>query len=109
MLLIVGIFTNFFDLKIFSEEESYISNLSRSLSLVLDDFYCDLRAVGFSSVTGMGMTDLMEKITDARKEYFDDFLPELERKRVKARKREEERKAEELQRLKDDLVCFSLE
>lgn len=57
----------------------------------------------------MGMTELMEKITDARKEYFDDFLPELERKREKARKREEERKAEELQRLKDDLVCFSLE
>jgi len=87
-----------------NQEESYISNLSRSLSLVLDDFYCDLRAVGFSSVTGMGMTDLMEKITDARKEYFDDFLPELERKREKARKREEERKAEDLQRLKDDLT-----
>ena len=74
------------------------------MSLVLDDFYCMLRAVGFSSVTGVGTAELMEEIASARKEYFDEFLPELEAKRKRAAEKEERRKKEELQKLKNDLV-----
>lgn len=87
-----------------NNEESYISNLSRSLSLVLDDFYSQLRAVGFSSVTGMGTTELLTEIQNARKEYFTEFLPDLEAKRKKAKEKEERRKEEELKKLKNDLV-----
>ena len=88
------------------DEESYISNLSRSLSLVLDDFYCQLRAVGFSSVTGAGTTELLAEIEKARAEYFSEFLPDLEAKRKKAKEREERRKKEDLKKLKNDLVCY---
>jgi len=87
-----------------NKEESYISNLSRSLSLVLDDFYSTLRAVGFSSVTGAGFDELLKEIEKARKEYFSDFLPDLEVKREKAREKEERRKREHIQKLKDDLT-----
>lgn len=41
-------------------DASYASTLSRSLSLVLDEFYSNLRSVGVSAVTGEGMDDLFE-------------------------------------------------
>ena len=98
--------------KNFSAEDSYISNLSRSLSLVLDDFYTDLRAVGFSSVTGEGLDELLKTIGDARKEYYEEFLPDLKRKKEKAQARREREAKKQIDKLKQDLVrtyyCFIL-
>ena len=39
-------------------DDSYAGSLSRSLALVLDEFYSNLSTVGVSSVTGEGMPDL---------------------------------------------------
>ena len=88
----------------FSAEDSYISNLSRSLSLVLDDFYTDLRAVGFSSVTGEGLDELLKTIGEARKEYYEEFLPDLKRKKEKALARREREAQKQIDKLKQDLV-----
>lgn len=41
-------------------DDSYAASLSRSLSLVLDEFYANLTTVGVSSVTGEGMGALFE-------------------------------------------------
>jgi GPN-loop GTPase len=41
-------------------DQSYAASLSRSLSLVLDEFYANLTTVGVSSVTGEGMEELFE-------------------------------------------------
>ena len=87
-----------------SAEDSYISNLSRSLSLVLDDFYEGLRAVGFSSVTGEGLEDLLKAIDEGRKEYFEEFLPELKRKKEKAERKREAQAQKDMENLKADLV-----
>ena len=62
------------DWEAFSEaldsETSYVSNLSRSLSMALDDFYKDLRSVGVSAVTGSGMDEFLEAVENCREEYF---------------------------------------
>ena len=41
-------------------DASYAATLSRSLSLVLDEFYSNLTAVGVSAVTGEGMDELFQ-------------------------------------------------
>lgn len=63
----------------FEKDESYISNLNRSMSLVLDEFYQHLKLVGFSSVTGDGIEDLLQSIQDGREEYINDYKPEYDR------------------------------
>lgn len=57
-------------------EQSYISGLTRSLSLVLDDFYADLRTVGVSSITGLGMDEFLEAVKESREDYLNVYLEE---------------------------------
>lgn len=52
-----------------SNDSTYNGNLSRSLSLTLDEFYKDLTAVGFSAVTGEGFEELMSAIDKAVVEF----------------------------------------
>ena len=72
--------------------------------MVLDDFYTDLRAVGFSSVTGDGLDELLKTIGEARKEYYEEFLPDLKRKKEKAQARREREAQKQIDKLKQDLV-----
>lgn len=57
-------------------EQDYISSLTRSLALVLDTFYAELKTVGVSSVKGLGMDEFLEAVEDARKEYLDIYVKE---------------------------------
>lgn len=76
--------------------------------MVLDDFYTDLRAVGFSSVTGDGLDELLKTIGEARKEYYEEFLPDLKRKKEKAQARREREAQKQIDKLKQDLVRSNL-
>ncbi|KAI7827294.1 GPN-loop GTPase [Kickxella alabastrina] len=44
------------------DDECFMNSLMNSMSLVLDEFYCHLRVVGVSAMTGQGIGEFFEKI-----------------------------------------------
>uniref|UniRef100_A0A1I8J0F0 AAA domain-containing protein n=2 Tax=Macrostomum lignano TaxID=282301 RepID=A0A1I8J0F0_9PLAT len=66
------------------QERSYLSNLTRSMSLVLDSFYAGLRCAGVSAATGDGMPLFLSRVRDAVSEYYTDYVPMYEKLRTDA-------------------------
>ena len=64
-----------------SQVDTYLSSLSRSMSLVLEEFYAQILCTGVSALTMKGFdAQLLEKFELARKEYTEIFLPEIQEK-----------------------------
>ena len=63
-----------------SSEQTFYSSLIRSMSLVLDEFYANMRSVGVSAMTGQGIMELFSAIGEAKQEYYESYLPELQKK-----------------------------
>ncbi|PWN18197.1 hypothetical protein BCV69DRAFT_285179 [Microstroma glucosiphilum] len=82
---------------------SYMNSLMNSMALVLDEFYNNIRAVGVSSTTHEGMSDVLSTISAARQEYLTEYRPELERLRQSRVEKENARKKEEVRRMMKDL------
>lgn len=69
----------------------YISSLTRSMSLVLDEFYSTLKATGISSFTGEGFPEFMKAVDEAAIEFEVDYRPAYEKlQAAKAASKDEE-------------------
>eukprot|EP00246_Nothoceros_aenigmaticus_P008386 TRINITY_DN23028_c0_g1_i1.p1 TRINITY_DN23028_c0_g1~~TRINITY_DN23028_c0_g1_i1.p1 ORF type:complete len:374 (+),score=112.45 TRINITY_DN23028_c0_g1_i1:101-1222(+) len=84
-------------------DTSYTSSLSRSLCLVLDEFYRNLRNVGVSAVTGEGMEDFFEAVDASATEYLESYKVELDQKLKEKEQAEENRRTQSMDRLRKDL------
>mmetsp|Transcript_20197 Transcript_20197/g.37531 ORF Transcript_20197/g.37531 Transcript_20197/m.37531 type:complete len:186 (-) Transcript_20197:1215-1772(-) len=80
--------------------ESYIEDLTRSMSLVLDEFYSQIKSVGVSAATGAGMDEFFAAVDDACAEYEETYRPEMLRRQQGARYAEEQRRKAALSKLK---------
>ena len=58
-----------------SQDTTYMSSLTRSMSLVLDEFYQNLRTVGVSSMTGAGFDEFLKAVDDAVVEFETQYKP----------------------------------
>lgn len=58
-----------------SQDTSYMSSLTRSMSLVLDEFYQNLRTVGVSSMTGSGIDEFTKAVEEGVVEFETQYKP----------------------------------
>ncbi|KAI0660055.1 XPA-binding protein 1 [Cubamyces menziesii] len=84
-------------------EPTYMNSLMNSMSLVLDEFYKHLTAVGVSSVTGAGIKEFFDAVDASRAEYEKEYLPELQRAREAREKSLKAVKEDSLNRFMKDL------
>ncbi|XP_001380527.1 GPN-loop GTPase 1 isoform X1 [Monodelphis domestica] len=92
-----------------NQETTYVSNLTRSMSLVLDEFYSSLRVVGVSAVLGTGLEELFVQVTSATEEYEREYRPEYERLKKTLAHAQSQHQKEQLDRLRKDMGPVALD
>uniref|UniRef100_A0A1B0DQV1 GPN-loop GTPase n=1 Tax=Phlebotomus papatasi TaxID=29031 RepID=A0A1B0DQV1_PHLPP len=96
------------DFEVFQEalenQKSYVSTLTKTMSLTLDEFYRDLRACGVSSITGIGFAQLLDHVSDAVKEYEREFKADYIRLRDTKEKEKEQLEKEKLSKAAEEGV-----
>ena len=84
-------------------EAGYYGSLTRSLSLVLDEFYRELHTCGVSAATGDGMDEFWQTITVAARDFESDYLQDLKLRIEEQQVKKEAIARDSVRRLERDL------
>jgi hypothetical protein len=76
-----------------------MGSLLNSMSLMLEEFYSHLSMVGVSSRLGTGMDEFFAAVEDKRKEFLEDYLPELQRRRAEREAAKKDARDKELDKM----------
>lgn len=82
------------------QEKDYVSNLSRTMSLTLDEFYKDLKVCGVSSKTGVGFSKFFDLVRETVDEYKNDYKVEYDKVRVEREAQKAKQEAQNLEKVK---------
>ncbi|KAK5996737.1 GPN-loop GTPase 1 [Cladobotryum mycophilum] len=77
----------------------YMGSLLNSMSLMLEEFYSHLSMVAVSSRVGTGIDEFFEAVEEKRKEFIEDYLPELERRRGERDEQKKKLREQELDKM----------
>mmetsp|Transcript_23887 Transcript_23887/g.70014 ORF Transcript_23887/g.70014 Transcript_23887/m.70014 type:complete len:339 (-) Transcript_23887:230-1246(-) len=86
-----------------ARSQSYLTSLNRSMALMLEEFYRNLRAVPVSAASGEGISDLLDAIQAAAGDYEQDYLPEIQRRKREAEEKERQRQVDSMDKLMQDM------
>ncbi|KYQ99878.1 AAA ATPase domain-containing protein [Tieghemostelium lacteum] len=84
-------------------DPTYMGSLTRSLSLVLEEFYSQLQSVGVSAVDGTGIDTFFEKVDLAVGDYYKYYKTDLEKMKSEQLRKQEEQQVKQFEKLKKDL------
>lgn len=84
-------------------EAGYYGSLTRSLSLVLDEFYSQLHTCGVSAATGDGVDEFWQAIDTAARDFETDYLQDLQLRMEEQQVKQRAKARDSVQRLERDL------
>jgi len=85
-------------------DDSYMSSLTRSMSLVLDEFYSNLKTVGVSAVTGDGIPEFFKAVDECASEYHSIYKPMIEKQRAAHLAQKEQLQNEQIAKAQADIL-----
>jgi GTPase SAR1 family protein len=86
-----------------AEDGTYMSSLTQSMGLVLEEFYRTLECVGVSAATGTGFDDLFAAIERTRATFETDYRAMLRQREADLLQRETKKRQAELSRFERDV------
>ncbi|MDP2439431.1 MAG: GPN-loop GTPase family protein, partial [archaeon] len=86
-----------------AENGGYIDELTKSMALVLEEFYKTLRAVSVSAARGDGIDQFFEAVQLARDEYYAEYWPVLKNKIEARLQKDLQAQQQQLEKLHLDL------
>ena len=87
----------------------YYASLTRSLSLVLEEFYCILHKVGVSAATGEGVDEFWSVVEKAAEEFDEEYVGDLECRVEEQRIRKKAIALDSMKRMEEDLKIDGVE